>query len=100
MTADISERLKAIEARLDMLETIVTSAHNKIDELYRFAMKMDDSFYGMIKNMFRKYGVVKSFCEHAGPLVLECHKLLFPERSIEATKRLTFVFEGNDDTVN
>jgi len=100
MTADRDERLKAIEERLDMLERIVTSAHNKIAALDAYTIKMDDSYIGMMKKIFKKYGILKSFCEHSGPLLLECHKLLFPERSLDAAKRLAFVFEGNDDSVN
>jgi hypothetical protein len=97
---DTNERVKALEARVAELEDLVTAAHGKADELAGYIKRMDDSYYGMMKDSLKKCGILKEFCERAGPLLLECHKLLYPERSIEVAKRLTFVMEGRDDIVN
>jgi len=45
---DTDERVKALEERVAALETLVTAAHGKADELAGFIKRMDDSYYGMM----------------------------------------------------
>lgn len=97
---DTNERVKALEARVAELENLVTAAHGKADYLASFITRIEDSYQGMMKDNLEKRGILKEFCENAGPLILECHKLLFPERSIEVAKRLTFVMEAKDGSVH
>ena len=93
---DSVEQIRALEVRIAELEKIVTLAHEKIDKLQAEVNKIDNAYYGMMKNAIQKYGVVKEFCETAGPIIVECDKVLFPEKSIERSKRLTFILQGND----
>jgi hypothetical protein len=93
---DTNEKLAAMELRIAQLEATVLEAHKKTDALHEFVLKIDTSYYGMMKNAIHKYGVVKEFCETAGPIIIECDRLLFPEKSIERSKRLNFVLQGND----
>jgi len=93
---DANDKISALEERIESLEKIVTWAHDKVDKLQKEVSKMDGEYYGMMKNAIQKYGVVKEFCETAGPIIIECDRALFPEKSIERSKRLSFVLQGND----
>jgi hypothetical protein len=112
---DTIDRMKAIEDRLAKVEQSMNEAHRAIDGIQKFCNDMgsdllnrmareekfsssiDKNYYGMFKNALHKYGVLKEFCETAGPIIIECDRILFPEKSIERSKRLAFVFEGNDE---
>jgi hypothetical protein len=97
MTMTPEERLKALEDRFAQLESKVDAAHGKADELYQMIVKIDKDYYGMMKNALKKYGVLKSFCETAGAIILECDKILFPEKAMERGKRLTFLMQGSEE---
>lgn len=96
MTIDINDRLKAIEDRLDMLETSVTTAHNKADELAEFIKKMSDTHTRHLLLTKERVAQLQKFAIEFGETILEHDKALFPERSIERAERLTFVMKLSD----
>jgi hypothetical protein len=96
---ELEAKVKALEARIIDLDRIVAEAHQKTDALRKYVDNIDDSYYGMMKNALRKYGVLKEFCETAGPIIIECDRALFPEKAIKRARGLGFVVEG-DDKIN
>ena len=100
---DVTEKIAALEARIAQLETDVSEAHKKSDILYDvvkdwdgFLSKTDERLTTLLKNVLKKYGILKEFCEVTMEAVIEHDKLLCPERSRARAERLTFVMKGSD----
>jgi uncharacterized coiled-coil protein SlyX len=100
---DVTEKMAALEARIAKLEVGVSEAHTKADIIHDVVMewngflkKTDERLTALLKNVLKKYGVLKEFCEVTGEAVIEHDKLLCPERSRARAERLTFVMKGSD----
>jgi hypothetical protein len=87
-------------ARIKALEDTLAEMEITLQKTQAYISKMDDTYYKMMKNALHKYGVLKEFCETAGPIIIACDNALFPEKAAARAKRLAFVLKSDEGEVS
>ncbi len=94
---DAISKITALEKRLEALEARLDETHSCTGLAFDLA-KRGISY---TKEIDRRYGAVKQFCDVASPIILECDRTLHPVNSMKRAQLLTFAFkQRNEDNVH
>ena len=98
---EANAKVEALEQRMAELERELMASARHLAELSGYVSRMDDEYQKMMRAALHKYDITLRFVELAGPLILECHKALFPTRAEETNASLRiFTTKGGPDKIN
>jgi hypothetical protein len=91
------EKIAALEKRIVELEAYVEEANKNFVKFQEWVYGVDGQYQEMMGTMLRKYDTVRRFAETAGPMLLECFDLLFPERAGTKARDLNLIVRGSEE---
>lgn len=89
-------KIAALEKRVAELEVYVEEANKGFVKFQDWVYGVDGQYQEMMGAMLRKYDTLRRFAETAGPMLLECFDLLFPERAGTMAKDINLLMRGSD----